>query len=77
MTIIDFMRQKLTEYPKKSEFLVDGDIHVDFTSSRPQTASAGGISLQTAAMRPMAGTGSGRPRTVPAAGICLTARAIC
>ena len=31
MTIIDFMRQKLTEYPKISEFLVDGDIHVDFT----------------------------------------------
>lgn len=33
MTIIDFMRQKLTEYPKISEFLVDGDIHVDFTES--------------------------------------------
>ena len=32
MTIIDFMRQKLTEYPKISEFLVDGDIHVDFTA---------------------------------------------
>lgn len=31
MTIIDFMRQKLTEYPKISEFLVGGDIHVDFT----------------------------------------------
>ena len=26
------MRQKLTEYPKISEFLVDGDIHVDFTA---------------------------------------------
>lgn len=33
MTIIDFMRQKLTEYPKISEFLVGGDIHVDFTES--------------------------------------------
>lgn len=31
MTIIDYMRQKLTEYPKISEFLVDDDIHVDFT----------------------------------------------
>ena len=31
MTIIDFMRQKLTEYPKISEFLTDCDIHVDFT----------------------------------------------
>ena len=31
MTIIDFMRQKLTEYPKISEFLTDSDIHVDFT----------------------------------------------
>ena len=29
MTIIDFMRQKLTEYPKISEFLTDSDIHVD------------------------------------------------
>ena len=31
MTIIDYMRQKLTEYPKISEFLTDGGIHVDFT----------------------------------------------
>ena len=31
MTIIDFMRQKLTEYPKISEFLVGGDMHVGFT----------------------------------------------
>lgn len=30
MTIIEFMRQKLTEYPKISEFMVD-EIHVDFT----------------------------------------------
>lgn len=31
MTIIDFMRKKLTEYPKISEFLVSDDIHIDFT----------------------------------------------
>lgn len=31
MTIIDFMRQKLTGYPKISGFLADSDIHVDFT----------------------------------------------
>lgn len=31
MTIIDYMRQKLTEYPKISEFLTESDIHVDFT----------------------------------------------
>ena len=31
MTIIDFMREKLTEYPKISEFLVSDDIHIDFT----------------------------------------------
>lgn len=31
MTIIDYMRQKLTEYPKISEFLAGDDIHVDFT----------------------------------------------
>jgi hypothetical protein len=36
LTIIDFMRQKLTEYPKISEFLVDGDIHVDFTARKMQ-----------------------------------------
>lgn len=35
MTIIDFMRQKLNEYPKIAEFLVDGDIHIDFTDSAP------------------------------------------
>lgn len=31
MTIIDYMRQKLTEYPKISEFLTESDIRVDFT----------------------------------------------
>lgn len=31
MTIIDFMRQKLTEYPKISEFLGTEDAHIDFT----------------------------------------------
>lgn len=35
MTIIDFMRQKLTEYPKISEFLGGGDIHIDFTEPAP------------------------------------------
>lgn len=35
MTIIDFMRQKLTEYPKISEFLAGGDIHIDFTEPDP------------------------------------------
>lgn len=35
MTIIDFMRQKLTEYPKISEFLGTNDIHVDFTEPDP------------------------------------------
>lgn len=35
MTIIDFMRQKLTEYPKMSEFLAGGDIHIDFTDPAP------------------------------------------
>lgn len=34
MTIIDFMRQKLTEYPKISEFLTE-DIHIDFTDPDP------------------------------------------
>ena len=33
MTIIDYMRQKLTEYPQISEFVTDSDIHVDFTES--------------------------------------------
>lgn len=35
MTIIDFMRLKLTEYPKISEFLTDDDIHIDFTDPAP------------------------------------------
>lgn len=35
MTIIEYMRQKLTEYPKISEFLAGGDIHVDFTDPAP------------------------------------------
>ena len=30
MTIIEYMRQKLTEYPKISEFLTGDDIHIDF-----------------------------------------------
>lgn len=35
MTIIDFMRDKLTKYPKISEFLASDDIHIDFTDSKP------------------------------------------
>lgn len=35
MTIIDFMRQKLTEYPKISEFLAGNDIHIDFMDPDP------------------------------------------
>lgn len=35
MTIIEYMRQKLTEYPKISEFLAGDDIHVDFTDPAP------------------------------------------
>lgn len=35
MTIIDYMRQKLTEYPKISEFLGGDDIHIDFTDPSP------------------------------------------
>lgn len=35
MTIIDFMRQKLMEYPQISEFLGEDDIHIDFTDSSP------------------------------------------
>lgn len=35
MTIIDFMRKKLTEYPKISEFLAGDDIHIDFTEPEP------------------------------------------
>lgn len=33
MTIIDFMRQKLSEYPKIQEFLLGEELHVDFTDS--------------------------------------------
>lgn len=35
MTIIDYMRKKLTEYPKISEFLAGSDIHIDFTDPSP------------------------------------------
>lgn len=35
MTIIDYVRKKLTEYPKISEFLSGEDIHIDFTESEP------------------------------------------
>lgn len=35
MTIIDFMRQKLTEYPKISEFMGGENIHIDFTDPSP------------------------------------------
>lgn len=35
MTIIDFMREKLTAYPKISEFIANGDIHIDFTEPQP------------------------------------------
>lgn len=35
MTIIDFMRKKLSEYPKIAEFLAGDDIHVDFTDPEP------------------------------------------
>lgn len=35
MTIIDFMRKKLTEYPKIAEFLAGDDIHIDFTDPAP------------------------------------------
>lgn len=35
MTIIDYMRKKLTEYPKISEFLAGDDIHIDFTAPDP------------------------------------------
>jgi len=35
VTIIDYMRQKLTEYPKISEFLGGDDIHIDFTDPSP------------------------------------------
>lgn len=35
MTIIDFMRQRLMEYPKISGFLAGEEIHVDFTDPEP------------------------------------------
>lgn len=35
MTIIDFMREKLTQYPKISDFLINDDIHIDFTEAQP------------------------------------------
>ena len=35
MTIIDYMRQKLTQYPKIAEFLAGDDIHIDFTDPEP------------------------------------------
>ena len=35
MTVIDFMKKKLTEYPKISEFLSGEGIHVDFTDPAP------------------------------------------
>lgn len=35
MTIIDYMKNKLSEYPKMSEFLAENDIHIDFTDPAP------------------------------------------
>lgn len=35
MTIIDYMKNKLSVYPKMSEFLAENDIHVDFTDPAP------------------------------------------
>lgn len=35
MTIIDFMREKLTSYPKIAEFMGGDDIHIDFTDPDP------------------------------------------
>lgn len=35
MTIIDYMREKLTEYPQISEFLAGDDVHIDFTEPEP------------------------------------------
>ena len=35
MTIIEFMKDKLTSYPKISEFLAGADIHIDFTDPVP------------------------------------------
>lgn len=42
MTIIDFMRKKLTEYPKISEFLAGDDIHIDFTEPDPASYGLSG-----------------------------------
>lgn len=35
MTIIDFMREKLTSYPRIAEFMGGDDIHIDFTDPDP------------------------------------------
>lgn len=35
MTVIDFMRKKLTEYPKITEFMAGDNIHIDFTDPTP------------------------------------------
>lgn len=35
MTIIDYMRKKLTEYPQISEFLAGDDVYIDFTEPEP------------------------------------------
>nr|DAJ65102.1 MAG TPA: Minor capsid protein from bacteriophage [Caudoviricetes sp.] len=35
MTIIDFMKTKLSKYPKISDFLLNDDIHIDFTEPTP------------------------------------------
>lgn len=35
MTIIDYMRRKLTEYPHISDFLSGDDLHIDFTDPDP------------------------------------------
>lgn len=35
MTIIDFMRKKLTEYPEISKFIAGGEVHIDFTEPDP------------------------------------------
>lgn len=53
-----------------------GDIHPG-VSSRPQMGSGGGVSLQTAAMRLTAGTGSRRWSGGHGDGPWLTARATC
>lgn len=35
MTIIEFMKDKLSNYPKIAEFLADGELHIDFTDPSP------------------------------------------